>query len=56
MVLDSSKNKMITKKHINEYIRLKNNNQGIGGHSKLPKIFANSSDYNKIDELFSRMM
>ncbi len=47
---------MITKKHIEEYIRLKNNKQGIGGHSSPPKIFADNSDYNKIDELFSRMI
>ena len=46
---------MITRKHIEEYIKLKNNKQSIGGHSKPPKIFTNGAGYNKIDELFSRM-
>ncbi len=46
---------MITKKHIGEYIRLRNNGQGIGGHSQRPGIFSGRSDYNKIDDLFSRL-
>jgi hypothetical protein len=47
---------VITKQHIDEYIRLNNNNQSIGGHASPPKIFADRSNYNKIDELFSRMI
>ena len=47
---------MITKQHIDEYIRLRNNNQGIGGHSSPPKLFKNNSYFKNIDELFSRMI
>lgn len=47
---------MITKTHIDEYIRLTNNGHGIGGHSQRPKIFADRSDYSKKDNLFSRLI
>jgi hypothetical protein len=47
---------MITIKHIDKYIELKNSGRGIGGHSQRPAIFKDISKYNQLDELFSRMV
>ncbi len=47
---------MITKQHIDEYIRLANNGHGIGVHYQRPKIFEDRSAYYKIDNLFSRLI